>query len=209
MGLKITEEELTSWMVPYGTLMLILMIFFVILYSYSRMGSQIQYERTIATLQTTAGGRGAAQTAGEAGAAANIERLLKEEGLSEQATVSIDPHRVRIAMTQDIIFDFGSSELRGEARRALSSLGDALAGLPNKIIVEGHTDNIPVRGGNNWELSAMRAFSVIKFLIEEKGFNPRQLAAYGYGEERPIADNSTPEGRAQNRRIEISIIRKS
>ena len=81
-----------------------------------------------------------------------------------------------------------------------------------KIHVIGHTDNVPIRPSahnrftSNWELSAARALAAVHYLVDKAGVDPRRLGAVGYGEFRPIADNATPEGRAKNRRIAITIL---
>lgn len=77
------------------------------------------------------------------------------------------------------------------------------------MLVEGHTDNVPIRSGRyhtNWELSMARAYSVIQFM-EQAGIEPRKLAGIGYGENRPASENTSAEGRAKNRRIEISLLK--
>ena len=82
--------------------------------------------------------------------------------------------------------------------------------VSNPVLVEGHSDNLPIVGGgyrSNWELSAARSFSVIKFLISQD-MDPQRFHARGYGEYRPLAANDTREGRKRNRRIEISLIRE-
>jgi chemotaxis protein MotB len=79
------------------------------------------------------------------------------------------------------------------------------------IIVEGHTDNIPIRGKkyeSNWELSAIRAENVVRYLVHKEGFPPELFAVAGYGEFRPVADNNTESGRKKNRRIELVILPK-
>ena len=81
--------------------------------------------------------------------------------------------------------------------------------MPNNIRVEGHTDDVPMRGGkfpSNWHLSAARAQSVVRLLME-RGVDPRRLQNVGYAETRPRAANDTPENRGVNRRIEIKIVR--
>ena len=79
-------------------------------------------------------------------------------------------------------------------------------------MVEGHTDNVPYKGSgpisDNWDLSVKRATSVVKILTKNKGIDPKRITAAGRGEYDPIADNSTKEGRAKNRRIEIILTPK-
>ena len=97
-------------------------------------------------------------------------------------------------------------------RKELRQLGKVLQLLPNPILVEGHTDNVPIRASkkhsSNWALSVARADDVIHFFTEECGLSPSRFVAAVYGEYRPIADNDTLEGRAKNRRIEISLLRE-
>ena len=202
--------DTTYWMLPYGTLMMIVMIFFVILYSFSQMKSKIEYEKTIAGLQSAVSGE-KNQALKEAEMAGMIEDVFKQANMSSYAAVTIDAEIIKIALTHNIIFDSGSIVLKEEAKKALSKLAEAIKGLPNSIVVEGHTDNVPVSGSrirSNWDLSAMRAFSVIKYMMDEEGIDPERLAAYGYGEFKPVASNDTEAGREENRRIEISIIRE-
>ena len=88
-------------------------------------------------------------------------------------------------------------------------MGVALQELDNDIVVEGHTDCIPVTGDlaavfpSNWELSVARAANTVNFLENAAGMNPERLSATGYGQQRPVAPNDTREGRALNRRVEI------
>ena len=91
---------------------------------------------------------------------------------------------------------------------------DILKSVTDKAIrIEGHTDNVKIGGvlaqkyPTNWELSAARAVNVTRFL-QAQGLNPEDLGAVAYGENKPVADNETPEGRAQNRRIEINLVAK-
>jgi len=107
------------------------------------------------------------------------------------------------------LFDPGKDELKPEAYEALNLVASQLAGLPNPLRVEGHTDNIPIntpRFPSNWELSASRAITVVRYLIDKFGIPPAKLSALGYGEFRPIAENDTPEGRALNLRVEIVVL---
>ena len=92
---------------------------------------------------------------------------------------------------------------------SLTEVAKAIRPLPNSVIVEGHTDNVPISAGiyqSNWELSVARAYSVIDFLTN-MGVKPERFIAAGYGEFKPVTDNGTEEGRMQNRRIEINVVR--
>jgi len=195
----------STWVIPYGSLMTILMILYTILYGYAHFGST-QYEKTISSLQKNAGGE---QKNLETDLAKKIETYLDEKGLDKYAKVEINAQKVKIMFTNPVLFDLGSAELKPAAIPTLNEIVKYLQGMDNPIIVEGYTDNLPIYAGeyhSNWELSAARAFSVIHYFIEN-GIKPEKLSALGYGEFRPLAPNDSEENRAKNRRIEIIILR--
>jgi chemotaxis protein MotB len=114
--------------------------------------------------------------------------------------------RMIIALPNDILFDSGRTEVKAAGKAALAKVAQALVSVANRnFLVAGHTDNVPIRTElfpSNWELSTRRAVEVVHYLVSQ-GMNPKVLAAAGYGEFDPIAQNDTAEHRAQNRRIEI------
>ena len=111
-----------------------------------------------------------------------------------------------------VLFDSGEAELKPDGAAVLRKVAGLLQQHTNlQVHVIGHTDNVPIRSGrsrfaSNWELSTSRAIAAVRFLTEKAGIDPRRLGAVGYGEFRPVADNSTAEGRARNRRIAITIL---
>ncbi len=112
---------------------------------------------------------------------------------------------ITVEINASVLFDSGEARLRPPALRALTAVGRILATTDFPIIVEGHTDNAPINTPlfpSNWELSGARAASVVRLFIET-GVDPRRLTAAGYAEQRPVADNATPEGRQKNRRVAI------
>ena len=135
--------------------------------------------------------------------------------LSEDSIeVTIDEIGVHIRIKDAVLFKSGSADINNtDATFVLNKIGNALKKFPtNYIQVEGHTDNVPM-GGNiknletNWELGSLRAVKVLRTLVRDCGLNGEYLSATSYGEFKPIADNSTVEGRAKNRRVEITILR--
>ncbi len=115
--------------------------------------------------------------------------------------------RTTVKMKDKILFASGSATIGPDGRAALRKLADALRGMQGKSLrVEGHTDNVPTGTSSpfasNWELSAARALAVVHFL-QDAGIDPTRISGAGYAEYQPIAPNDTPEGRSQNRRIEI------
>lgn len=113
--------------------------------------------------------------------------------------------RLVVELDDDILFDSGRARLKKEGQEALAELTGPLKQVNRDWIVAGHTDNVPIKTakfGSNWELSTARAIEVVNFMTEN-GMPAETIGAAGYAEFDPIADNSTAEGRAQNRRIEI------
>lgn len=196
------EQSSFEWMVPYSTLMLVLMILFAALYSYSST-NRLEYEGAISGLGgSSASGR-------EIALAKSMREFIVNMHMEGLAEVTVTPHSIKLKLSSPVVFDTASSELKPDIMPLLIGIFEQLKDMENMIIVEGHTDNIPVVGGtykSNWELSAARAFSVIDFYIR-RGIDPARLAAYGYGEHRPMFPNATALGRAINRRIEITIPR--
>ncbi|HEX7841525.1 MAG TPA: OmpA family protein [Kofleriaceae bacterium] len=123
-----------------------------------------------------------------------------------QLKIATRDGRMIIALPNDILFDSGRTEVKAAGKAALARVAQALASVGNRnFLVAGHTDNVPIKTElfpSNWELSTRRAVEVVHYLVSQ-GMNPRVLAAAGYGEFDPIAQNDTTEHRAQNRRIEI------
>ena len=115
---------------------------------------------------------------------------------------------VEVEINTSILFSSGSSELEVEAYDPLKKLAGMLTRIPNYIDVEGYTDNLPISNSvypSNWELSAARAASVVQLFIKS-GIDPQHLSVIGYGQYRPIASNSTVEGRRLNRRVRVVIL---
>lgn len=103
-------------------------------------------------------------------------------------------------------FDSGQYNLRREALKEMESVGQILMELGRPIVVEGHTDNVPASGDlSNWEISALRAGAVAKYLIKTSGFPATKVSIAGYADLKPIAQNTSEAGRSMNRRIEIHI----
>ncbi len=206
-----------SWVIPYANLMTVLMIFFLMLYAYATIGgkTQSQYEKAMARISKEMGGdeshlKRIIEQEKETAAAEKMADFIKQKELSKYADIEINAQRVKIMLSNPVLFDIGSSVLKKESVDTLKEIAALIKGMDSDVVVEGHTDNIPIAGGkyrSNFELSAARAFSVIKHFIEE-GIDQKKFTAFGYGEHRPLYPNDTEENRAKNRRIEINILRK-
>ena len=138
-----------------------------------------------------------------------IEEALEEKQLENEIDIEFTSQYVQLTLNGALLFDSGSTELKEEALPILNQVGIILQQYSTSTIeIEGHTENVPMSGSkysNNDELSNGRALSVFYYLEENTTLNPANIKHSGRGEYIPIADNSTPEGRAQNRRVEIRI----
>jgi chemotaxis protein MotB len=137
----------------------------------------------------------------------SLAQSLKDEIKTGKIELSELKGRMVVKMKDKILFSSGSMKINPEGQAALVKVAEALKDVPGKLIrVEGHTDDVPTdpKGSfpSNWELSTTRALEVVK-LLQEKGVPASRLSAVGYGEHHPIASNRTPQGKSQNRRIEI------
>jgi chemotaxis protein MotB len=141
-----------------------------------------------------------------------LVRGLSREVAKGQLQVRQYKNMLSVDLAEQLFFDSGSATLKAGGKDVLKTVGEALKGYENKIIrVVGHTDNVPVAKGqftSNWELSAARATTVVRFL-QEVGVAPERMIAAGRGEYSPVAPNDTPEGRQKNRRIELMLVDQS
>ena len=141
--------------------------------------------------------------------AEQIEEMLAKKQIADQAEVDVNAQFVRITLSGALLFDSAQSQIREDALPLVDKLSLILENYnSNQIEIEGHTDNVPISNAkyeNNDVLSAYRAFAVKDYILEHTVLEPGRIYAAGCGEYNPVADNSTPEGRARNRRVEIKI----
>lgn len=138
-----------------------------------------------------------------------VTDYMKQEGLETDITLSRDQEGVYIDIQEAILFDSGSATLKFSGKETVGTLAGLFDLFENEIIVEGYTDDVPMsnrRFPSNWELSVVRAVSVLRYLSEEYSVPPSRLSARGYGEHHPIVPNDSKENRAQNRRVNIVIV---
>jgi len=140
-----------------------------------------------------------------------LNQQLQAEIAADQVKIQQLQDRVKVTVLNEILFPEGGWEIGQKGEATLNKMVPVLINLQNqRIMVNGYTDNVPIapafrwRFPSNWELSTARATDVVRYLIKQ-GVNPAILAATGYGEQDPVASNDTPQGRQQNRRVEIVI----
>lgn len=131
-------------------------------------------------------------------------------GLSDKNKAQIikENTKTTIRLSDGVLFDEGSAIIKASSKKTLDAVAGELKKSNKNIIVEGHSDNMPIIGGkysSNWELSTARATNIVSYLINS-GIEKERLSASGYADNKPVASNNTDEGRAKNRRVDIVIV---
>lgn len=140
---------------------------------------------------------------------AAIEAYLLKVGAQAKVSVAVNQRGLVVSLKEAGFFDSGSATLKQDSYSLLKDVVSSLSSYSNSIRVEGHTDNMPIRSAafpSNWELSTSRATNVLQYLTKQDDFDPYKISAAGYGEYRPVADNSVDEGRGKNRRVDIVLL---
>jgi len=211
-------EENPLWLVVLSDIMTNLMLFFLILYVFS-----IQPETEAKAIFMSGFDKEKAQEMKEKEADKVIQKFNEEDvakrlaeellkaDMKDMAEVQMTEKQIKVNIAAPVLFASGKAELGKSSSEVLGAVARVISRLPNDIIVEGHTDNVPVKSGDyatNWELSAARADAVVDLLAHKCGLPQERLVAAAYGEHSPVASNDTAAGRARNRRIEIIVSRK-
>jgi len=216
------EAGAPAWLTTFSDLMSLLLCFFVLIVSMSKVREN-DYYAAAGSLQGAFGVMSAnpaiiklentplptlknIQRAIIDQSLSNLSDFIQARNLGNDVKVVIMDKGVALTISAPLLFEIGSAELKPESFPLLDNVFVIARGWPNVIRVEGHADNQRIVGGayeSNWDLSFARALSVVKFAMDFSKIHPSRLAPVAYGEYRPIADNSTPEGQAKNRRIEL------
>ena len=222
------EAGESRWLTTYGDAMTLLLTFFVALLSMSTIEEEA-FQITISAFQGAVGFLDAGRTLApgelmdmginvhelseaETTIAEHIPRDIEQMMEAEQdMQVERDERGIVIQVTDQLLFELGQVELTGEGREFLSRIALFL-GAPRfrdrGVRVEGHTDNVPAaQYTSNWEVSVLRATNVVQHFVENEDLSPDRFSAVGFGETRPVASNETEAGRAENRRVEIVLLR--
>ena len=147
-----------------------------------------------------------------------IERLVQiidetiKDDIDEKSDIGLTEEKeaVRLRVPGAILFDLGEAIIKPESLPFLDKLSNVMKEFPFTIAVEGHTDDLPINTiyfHSNWDLSSIRAASVINYFIETKNLEPKRFKVTGYADTIPLAPNTTPENRAKNRRVEFLFIK--
>lgn len=230
------EENSEVWLLPYSDLMTLLLAVFIVLFAVSQIDAEkakMMSDEFSKSMMTESFALSRANEAKElpqqmggsiigensAGGESEIEKMealkaeldakLKSEHMTASVTTRIDKRGLVISLNNAVFFEPGSAEIKKENEDALLEIAEMIIVKDNLIRIEGHTDDIPMNSDiypSNWDLSTARAANVVRLFINNTNASPEKLIAVGYGEYRPVADNSTEEGRAKNRRIDIIVL---
>jgi chemotaxis protein MotB len=204
-----SESHRDRWMISYADLVTLLLALFIVMFA----ASDKERAKMIASSFTgeSSAGRGVLPGAERAAETEAQENALREQPVLAQKTkISQTSRGLIVSLAETGFFAPGDAAVGAEAEEVVAALAASLKDSAVQVRVEGHTDSVPIataRYASNWELSTGRAANVLQMLIE-KGIAPERLSASGYGGFQPVADNATPEGRAQNRRVDVVILNR-
>jgi chemotaxis protein MotB len=178
-----------AWMVSYSDLVTQLLTFFIMLFALSAAATEDQLKKI----------------------KEKIDNYVVQNHLEKFVSTKITQKEgLVVTFSEKYMFDSGKADIYPEAKEVIKNIAALLVDEPNRIAIEGHTDNTPINTPefpSNWELSTKRAVNVLKYLLEELKFDPKRLTAAGYGEWHPVAPNDTPENKAKNRRVDLIVRR--
>ena len=217
------DPDKDRYLITYADLITLLLGLFIILYAisnidlnkYTKMMTAMENifgnREVTASLETlTSTGKPKIISSGIDELKAKLEKVILQQEFSNSVSLEENARGITIHIMENILFASGKAELTSTSRLILGELAGILSKLPNDIRVEGHTDNLPINSpayASNWHLSVARALNTAYFLINDQKINPEKVSIVGYAEYKPIADNTTVEGRAKNRRVDIVIIK--
>lgn len=224
-----------EWLATFSDTMTLLLTFFILLYSFSTVDANKMKQISAALYSVLTGqqgnsvleynmkygedpiiGENSEQTTvplqkgtGEVSMYQKVKEFVEKNNLQAVVQIKEDTRGIIIQLRDNILFESGSAKLKDNSKAILEDINGLISTFPNNIIVEGHTDNVPINNykyESNWELSTARAVSVLRFFVEIKGQNPLRFTAAGYGEFKPVAPNDSESNRAMNRRVNILIV---
>lgn len=227
-------DEKEAWIVTYADLMTLLLVFFILLYSISSLNME-KFKHAIQSIQVSLGETNprvglmdlvnvpeandqnfvlenlTGLSSREQEILDSLNSFIEGQNSSENILVHEKDGQIIIEMRGQVLFTSGSAVFNDSAAPILDEIANIIQAYTEYTVnIKGHTDNVPIstpQFPSNWELSAVRATTVLKYLIS-KGINPFGLTATGYGELLPLVPNDTSENRATNRRVEFVLEKK-
>lgn len=234
---RVQKKEINQgWLTTYSDMVTLILSFFVLLYSYSIVDAKKFQAIANSLSEALNGGKQTVyQLDGNIGDTPlnvvdtpqevtpaeedvldsykdiynTVTQFVDENSLGDFVTIREGDRGIIIEFRDRILFDTGEANIKDEGIPALMKISELIRNMKNPIVIEGHTDNVPIHTGefpSNWALSSARAMKVLTYLTDNRGLDPSRFSTAAYGEYSPIASNDTPDGRAQNRRVNILIV---
>ncbi len=226
------DKGAPRWVTTFGDLMSLLLCFFVLLLSFSEIDRQ-KYKQVAGSMEKAFGMQRKRNVADsprhglkmiakdfdQEAIATRVKEFIGKEleenfdalyrKIEDDIEIEAKKDQLVIRMMGESTFDSGKAEIKTELKPLILRIGQILTSeTAGDIIIAGHTDNVPVTGGpfqSNLKLSIARAATVAQFLLDQTSIDPKRISTMGFGEFRPIADNTTELGRRKNRRVEIIV----
>lgn len=225
-----------TWLLPYSDMLTLLLALFIVMFAMSKVDNAKLKQMSVQFNAIFAGGSGVLKDSGGNGGAAMpvnsggadeksilqeqdkmaiiksiLEQDIKKEGYEDKIKVDLSGEGLSISIQDTVAFNSGEADVLGKFDPVLLQIANMIKDLDNEIRISGHTDNVPIKSAkfrSNWDLSYMRASNVMNYLVNAGHLSPNKFSIQAYGEYRPKYDNSTEEGRAKNRSVDILIVRK-
>ena len=224
-----------SWLIPYADMLTLLLALFIVMFAMSKVDAE-KFKKVSSGLNSAFMGGTSVLEKGDSGTStegvpsideqlsngqieeqamneikAKIEEEINNGGYLDKVEVVVNETGLQINIKDVILFDSSKADVKKASNPLLIQISRAVKDLDNDIKIIGHTDNRPIKNEefrSNWDLSAMRAINILQFMNQSGGLPQERLSIEAYGEYEPKYDNSTEDGQAGNRRVEISILRK-
>ncbi|ERI92642.1 putative chemotaxis protein MotB [Clostridiales bacterium oral taxon 876 str. F0540] len=226
-----------TWLLPYSDMLTLLLALFIVMFAMSKVDNQKLKQVSQQFNVIFSGGNGVMKdstgngsnispvtdsgSANEVNSLAEqdkmavikntLEQEIKSEGYADKVKLDLSGEGLSISIQDTVAFNSGDAEVLSSFDPVLMQISNMIKDLDNEIRISGHTDNVPIRNNkfrSNWDLSYMRASNVMGFMVDKGHILPDKFSIQVNGEYRPKYDNSTEEGRAKNRSVDILIVRK-
>lgn len=228
------KDGAPPWIVTFADLTTLMLTFFVLLLSFANM-DVVRFRKLMGSIQEAFGAtkleHGTYQSVGSKGSEAEklgigklgmspgkrdqetiselIYDLARRSGLTQNVQIFFDKDEISVRVDGSAMFESGQADLSPKVNPFLDGIAKIMLSFNFNLFIEGHTDNIPISNEvfpSNWELSTVRATTVLRRLISA-GVAPDRLAAVGYADRKPLRENNTPENRSINRRVEFKFVK--
>ena len=224
-----------AWLLPYSDMLTLLLALFIVMFAmgqtdkaklkamsesfgviFSGKESVMESDgNSVVPMENSMEGTGKSDAVAEQDKMTEIKKMLEQEiskeGYTDKIKVELNGDGLAVAIQDVVLFNSGEANVLNGGTPLLSKIASMLHGLDNQIKIVGHTDNVPIKNTNfrsNWDLSSMRAINVMNYMVGASGLSQDKVSIQAFGEYKPKASNDTEQGRAQNRRVEIFVVRQ-